>query len=1312
VSSKKQAGEQSHTKKPAAPVVTHEPAQVEVVPFAHEIETLGPGGDGRAVAPGTQALRQRAVLQMQQRYGNEYVQRLLAQQKPDLAAARSQPHIQRQDDEIPELSEAEKAAALAAAAAAEAAASQSASEGQQEVANSQGEKAAEQEKGQVAEQKVVQEAGAAKSLGDKARGDGARAKEVGQKGGIGKKPGANGAAPDGKEVKGGPLDKAPASPEEDAGFQQVIAKARGLAEQKKEHDPAEKKAGEAQEAAESPAAEIEARAQDQQVGEMEQAETPAFDAAAFKAQLMQRIQALAPTTAKEADEFKQSNKLGGLKDGMKGQVSSEKEASQQPMAEKVTAAPDTGSVEPKPVTPLEPADPGAPPEKVGAEAAAPKPKSSGEVEQPLREETKQIDQEMADADITEEQLKKSNEPQFQSAVEARKEAKSHAVEAPQDYRQEETGQLDGAQADAATTAADRTQAMHDDRAALLAQVEEEQGQTKSEDEQKRAEIAAHIHGIYEQTKEKVDKVLNDLDGEVERVFDAGAEAAKKAFEDYVDAKMKAYKERRYGGWLGWARWVKDKVAGMPSEVNAFYSQGRQLYINKMDAVIDNVVALVGRVLTQAKAEIAAGKKAIQEYVAGLPEALQGIGQEAAQDIQGKFDELEQSVDSKQDELIDSLAQKYNENLQAIDARIEELKAANQGLVDKAIGAVKGVIETIKQLKDMLLGVLASAVDAIGKILKDPIGFLGNLISGIKQGLQNFAGNIGAHLKKGLMGWLFGELAKSGIQLPESFDLKGILTLVMQVLGLTWENLRARAVKMFGEKVVSALEKGFEIFTIVKEQGIGGLWEFIKDKLSSLKDTVIEGIKDMVITQVIKAGITWLIGILGGPAGAFIKAAKAIYDIVMWFINNAAQMAALVQAIVGSVSAIASGSLGQAAKYIEDTLARFIPLVIGFLASLLGLGNLGQKIRGIIQKVQEPINKAIDWVLQKAKAAVKKVGKMLGLGKEDAGPDQRSTEQKQQDLDKGLSDADELLQDQSLSTEDVRKQLPRIKKIYRLNNLELVTEDPIGNKSAVHVRGAVNPEGKTPSHSKKKEEWPPFEIRINYDDVTQRKLNVRSLPPAFRRVGRHGELLAPHLRGASLEFVAETVIGPPAEERRGAENQLPVPAEVGMGAEQLGSDARQERAHGIGAGFGTEFKFVAYAPQEVNQILQNKGIEKVIRSLFAEKLSDQAITVRVSMATHPGTMRVKSITYRVVGSEGGKGNMVEAGIHVGGTVENPVVRTDMPDAYGDIAASLQGSVVPLVAGSLREVAAAEQSKPIEEMSLSELIASQQEDMASS
>ena len=45
-------------------------------------------------------------------------------------------------------------------------------------------------------------------------------------------------------------------------------------------------------------------------------------------------------------------------------------------------------------------------------------------------------------------------------------------------------------------------------------------------------------------------------------------------------------------------------------------------------------------------------------------------------------------------------------------------------------------------------------------------------------------HIGEHLKKGLIDWIFGAVARAGIELPATFDLKGILSIVLQILGLT------------------------------------------------------------------------------------------------------------------------------------------------------------------------------------------------------------------------------------------------------------------------------------------------------------------------------------------------------------------------------------------------------------------------------------------------------------------------------------------------------------------------------------------------
>ena len=41
----------------------------------------------------------------------------------------------------------------------------------------------------------------------------------------------------------------------------------------------------------------------------------------------------------------------------------------------------------------------------------------------------------------------------------------------------------------------------------------------------------------------------------------------------------------------------------------------------------------------------------------------------------------------------------------------------------------------------------------------------------------------------------------------------------------------------------------------------------------------------------------------------------------------------------------------------------VPIIIGFLASVIGLGGIGQKIREIIETLQKPVNKALDFVIK-------------------------------------------------------------------------------------------------------------------------------------------------------------------------------------------------------------------------------------------------------------------------------------------------------------------------------------------------------------
>src|SRR6185503_455534 len=256
-----------------------------------------------------------------------------------------------------------------------------------------------------------------------------------------------------------------------------------------------------------------------------------------------------------------------------------------------------------------------------------------------------------------------------------------------------------------------------------------------------------------------------------------------------------------------------------------------------------------------------------------------------------------------------------------------------------------------ELVSMLTGVLARAAGVIGDIVKEPIKFLGNLIDGVKCGILKVKDNMLDHLRKGLMSWLLGALAEAGVELPDKFDLMGIIKLIASLFGLTWTNIRNRIVKQVGEKAMAAIEKGVEIFSVLRTQGVAGLWQMLLEKLGDIKELILEQVKDFVITKIITAGITWLIGLLN-PAAAFIKACKMIYDIVMFFVDNGSRILKFVNTVLDSVADIVKGNVSGVVNKIDDVLGQMVPIIIGFLASVIGIGGIGQKTRQIIETLQK------------------------------------------------------------------------------------------------------------------------------------------------------------------------------------------------------------------------------------------------------------------------------------------------------------------------------------------------------------------------
>ncbi|MFI6648144.1 hypothetical protein ACIBI8_11000 [Streptomyces sp. NPDC050529] len=726
------------------------------------------------------------------------------------------------------------------------------------------------------------------------------------------------------------------------------------------HLPAAAESKASQDAAVAPPDDKEAQGKAANAEKMNAAKPGEFDKKAFVDAVNKAIDAQAPKNLDEADKFSKSGKADKVKEEVDGKVTDGKESSAKDIDTATKAPPDTSAAKDKPVTPLTPDQPPGNPGAPSAADAIPAKQPAAVTD--FSEGPAQNDKEMADAEVTEDQLAKGNEPEFNEALSAKKTAETDSEKAPAKGKSAENQQLNTAKAGAAASGAAAMTALTATRGKAGQQVDGGKGETKSKDEKKRAEVTAKLQKVYDGTKKDVETTLSDLDKKVDTAFTAGEKAARDAFTADHKRRMKKYKDKRYSGWTGKARWVKDKFAGLPKAANDLYQEARKLYVAQMQTVISSVADIIGTELGKAKARIAKGRTELKAEVDKLPADLREFGDEAAKDFAGKFDDLEATVNEKSEQLVQDLASKYTAALNKIDEEIKKLQEANKGLIDKAKDAIVGAIKTINELKNLLLGILAKAAGAIMKIIKDPIGFLGNLVKAVGAGLNLFVTNIAEHLKTGVVSWLLGTAVKAGLELPQKFDMKGIIQLIGSLLGLTWDNIKARVTrKGVPDEAMAAVETSVPVAKSIASEGPAGAVKEIQAEVGDLKATILEKLTSYLIPTVIVAGITWIVSLLN-PASAFVRAVKGIIDIVTFIVNQGAQIVEFVNSVLDAVVAIANGGSAGVPKMVEAALAASVPLLIGFLASLLGIGSLANKVKSVFHAVARPVNRAIDKIV--------------------------------------------------------------------------------------------------------------------------------------------------------------------------------------------------------------------------------------------------------------------------------------------------------------------------------------------------------------
>ena len=235
------------------------------------------------------------------------------------------------------------------------------------------------------------------------------------------------------------------------------------------------------------------------------------------------------------------------------------------------------------------------------------------------------------------------------------------------------------------------------------------------------------------------------------------------------------------------------------------------------------------------------------------------------------------------------------------AEIAELRKKAGGLVGRIANAinrfiddpVKFIIEGLLELLGIPPAAFWAVVAKIKKVVKDiaddPMKLRQQPAEGARPGLRAVLRQLRHAPAQGLprAGC---SAASKGVQMPKDVSLKSIVTFFLQLMGITWPNIRKILVKQIGAKNVALIEKVYSLVSLLIEKGPEGIFEMIKEKLDPAVDRRpgrpaggrLHGHRRSSSRSRRASSL------LFNPAGAILQALEAIYRVLKWIFQNAAQ----------------------------------------------------------------------------------------------------------------------------------------------------------------------------------------------------------------------------------------------------------------------------------------------------------------------------------------------------------------------------------------------------------------------------------------
>ncbi len=282
--------------------------------------------------------------------------------------------------------------------------------------------------------------------------------------------------------------------------------------------------------------------------------------------------------------------------------------------------------------------------------------------------------------------------------------------------------------------------------------------------------------------------------------------------------------------------------------------------------------------------------------------------------------------------------------------------------------------------ELLEAVIGKLVDAWDVIKEKPVEFLKNLLGTVKLAFHGFFQRIGLHLKNGIVGWITSSFEGSKIYWPQSWTSPGeLFSFAASVLGLSVDHVIERVALKYPD-VAAGLRKAMGIFSeawdwlsLIFKGDYKGLWDKIKGKLADIENMVMQGIMDFLMKRVI-AGATVQLAAATTPTVVSQIAIVLIdtYKTIKTVVKYMKKILTMVNTMLDSILNIAAGTLQPAADLVEKAFDMGMPVVIGFLAELVNLGDVSEKIQEAIEKLRDKVDEAIDWLIEKVASAIKTV----------------------------------------------------------------------------------------------------------------------------------------------------------------------------------------------------------------------------------------------------------------------------------------------------------------------------------------------------